>query len=94
MCCALSHFPLLLSGQQLCVHDDGVCEVQRVQGKKESGGASYDCGHNMGYVGACRELRHPKLLTMYITVFPSVFPILVVMLSILPDHTNYISDEL
>ena len=48
----------------------------------------------MGYVGACRELCHPKILTMHITVFPSVVPILVVMVSILPDYTNYISDEL
>lgn len=94
MCCALDHFPLFLPGQQPCVHNDGVCEVQRVQEKKESGGASYNCGHNMGYVGACRELSHPKILTMHITVFPSVVPILIVMVSILPDYTNYINDEL
>ena len=48
----------------------------------------------MGYVGACRELSHPKILTMHITVFPSVVPILIVMVSILPDYTNYINDEL
>lgn len=31
---------------------------------------------------------------MRITLSPSVVPLFVVMVSILPDYTNYISDEL
>ena len=47
----------------------------------------------MGYVDV--EKCVPTIVSyIHVTLSPSVVPLIVVMASILPDYTNYISDEL